>query len=149
MRHEGHLPNWAGVVLGVGASALLTWLLRQGMNSHVLGVDAPAEPFSVWVMFVTGLMLGLTMLLARRHPLVAAIPALWLSAFFGPPLVGSLDVLQSYPSWLVRFFMETVSPAPFIAIGVLVVSSVASLARLRLSDRRETAVDDPIPEGGE
>lgn len=149
MREETHLPNWAGVILGLGASALLTWLLRQGMNSHVLGVDAPEEPFSVWVILVTGLILGLTVLLARRNPLVAAIPALWLSAFFGPPLVGSLDILQSYPSWLVRFFMETVSPAPFIAIGVLVVSSVASLARLRLSDRTETAADRPVPEGSE
>lgn len=129
MRTGRGWPLWAGMTAGVVAAAVISLLLRQGTVAGQEGVqrfDVAEFRTGFAVLLISGVVVGAVALLARKHPLLAGIPAAWFLILYGPAAFSG-TAPSWFPAWMTEHFLVTASPAAFLATGVFVAATAASL----------------------
>lgn len=148
MNIHRRISPWSGAAIGVGAAAVLAWLLRasaQALRSALRTLDAAESAEALmgafWLLVAFGAILVAIVLAAQFQPLISAVPAAWFLVVFGPVLVGVLGTPDWYPDWVRSYFLETASEAGPLITGVLVVGTVAAYVRRGLSSPEPVAAE--------
>jgi uncharacterized membrane protein len=131
---EYQIGSWAPHAvggLGGGAIALiLSWLLQEGTGRFYRGLSGTGKLVDLHIglllLLVVGGIVGVVVASPRLHPLVSAIPAVWLVIAFGPAVVGGM-IPNWYPHWVSGFVLRTLGGLPVVIVGILAVASVRSV----------------------
>lgn len=122
----------SGLVLGVLAAAVLSWLSLEGWTAFFQAGREPDDAAFVLpglILVIGGVVLGAVGFAGRYHPLIPGIPAIWFAIVVGPGLVG----LGLSPSWLPDFMssfvLRAASPAIYVIFGYLILATGVSLMR--------------------
>lgn len=131
---DRRLPAWAGGLVGIVAGVLLTWLLREGMQTFRFGAqmaEIGAVTRGSWLLILASFVLAAVMWSARLHPLIIGIPAAWFLIRFAPALFGAFVVPDWYPEWLGNYILPDLNSSAYIVTGLLVAATVDAVLRRR------------------
>lgn len=136
------MPGWrlgglSALVAGVAGAGMLSILLFEG-NQRVAhatqqGSGGGELVIGSLLFLACGVIAAGVVMIRHLHPLIPAIPAIWLAFVSAPLIVGQVSIPSWYPSWLSSFQLQAISPGVLVALGVLVVGTVHSLWNLPAS----------------
>lgn len=144
MRSHWRTSPWSGAAIGVVVAAVLTWLVREGVQAlrfATTRVDEGALASAFWLLLAVGVILAVVVFAAQLHPLIAGVPAAWFLVVFGPVLLGVLGTPNWYPEWMRSYFLQVGGEAAFVVTGVLVAATITAFFRRRLFSSEPANVD--------
>jgi len=139
------MSTWSGAAIGVAAAAVLTWLLREGVETFFasarLARDGGTFAGSGWLGFALGAVVAAVVFGAQFHPLISAVPAAWFLILFGPSLFGVVGAPDWYPDWMRSYVPRLLSVAVFVVTGLLVAVTLKVYVWSRPRSSGSTAID--------
>lgn len=128
------------VALGLIAAVTILRALQAVTSDYGFTALARFQPALLWMTLIGAVVGAVAVLGGRVHSLIPGLAAALLMTAFLPLLV-SQAIPVWYPNWLNRWIVFALSPAVFVAIGVLALGAVWPHAEGVMTRRRVSTPD--------